>query len=336
MLGRHCGRVFLLMSRLSFELADVLVYDPVSANRNATRASLYTIGFRRIETVATVDAFLESARRRPPDLTLCEAQGTEVEICDTIQNLRQGVSAYNPFIVIVVTAWEQTSALVNRVLNSGADDLLLRPFSTTTLQARISSHIERRKGFVVTTDYVGPDRRRVGDTRPSNVNIFEPPNSLRMKALERLTSEETTQRLDRELRIARDMLSAEKLRRDAFQLCIVWRLMSDKNPAGDDYAVDLARLREKARAIARRCADTEYGNRAIEWCESVEAAIEGLEVGIDRNASMHMLGHASLNLSAIFSPDKTEQEHLEEVDATVAIIKARNASKPALQDSSAA
>ena len=313
------------MSRLSFDTAEVLVYDPVSSNRNATRASLYTIGFRRIETVATIDAFVESVRRRPPDLALCEAQGSENEICDTIQSLRQGAATYNPFIVIVVTAWEQTSVIVNRVLNSGADDLLLRPFSTTTLQARIRSHIERRKGFVVTTDYVGPDRRRAGDTRPSNVNIFEPPNSLRMKAHERLTSEEATQRLDLELKTARDTLTIEKLRRDAFQLCILWRLISDKNPAGEDYAADLARMREKARAISRRCLDEH--DKAIEWCESVQAAVEGLEVGIDRNASMHMLGHAALNLSAIFTPEKTEQEHLEEVDATVSIIKARNQPK---------
>jgi DNA-binding response OmpR family regulator len=314
------------MSRLSFDTAEVLVYDPVSTNRNATRASLYTIGFRRIETVATIDAFVESVRRRPPDLALCEAQGTDAETCDAIQTLRQGVATYNPFIVIIVTAWEQTGALVTRVLNSGADDLLLRPFSTTTLQARIRSHIERRKGFVVTTDYIGPDRRRPGDTRVSNVNLFAPPNSLRMKAYERLTSEEATQRLDLELKTARDTLSAEKLRRDAFQLCILWRLMSDKNPATEDYAADLARLRDKSRAISRRCLDTEY-DKAVEWCESVQAAIEGLEVGIDRNASMHMLGHAALNLSAIFTPDKTEQEHLEEVDATVAVIKARDAPK---------
>ncbi|HUO92994.1 MAG TPA: response regulator [Rhizomicrobium sp.] len=314
------------MSRLSFDTAEVLVYDPVSSNRNATRASLYQIGFRRIETVATIDAFVESVRRRPPDLALCEAQGTEAETCDTIQNLRQGATTYNPFIVIIVTAWEQTSALVNRVLNSGADDLLLRPFSTTTLQARVRSHIERRKGFVVTTDYIGPDRRRAGDPTPSNINIFEPPNSLRMKAHERLTSEEATQRLDKELKTARDTLSTEKLRRDTFQVCILWRLIGDINPASEEYARELAHLRDKARAISRRCSDIEF-EKAVEWCESVQAAIEGLEVGIDRNASMHMLGHAALNLSAIFTPEKTEQEHLKEVDATVVMIKARSAPK---------
>ena len=42
------------MARLSYETAETLVYDPVSANRTATRAALYTLGFRRIETVATI------------------------------------------------------------------------------------------------------------------------------------------------------------------------------------------------------------------------------------------------------------------------------------------
>ncbi len=72
------------MSRLSFDTAETLVYDPVSANRNATRASLYTLGFRRIETVGSIEAFVECVRRRPPDLALCEAQGTDAELCDTI------------------------------------------------------------------------------------------------------------------------------------------------------------------------------------------------------------------------------------------------------------
>lgn len=313
------------MSRLSFDTAEVLVFDPVSANRNATRAALYTIGFRRIETVGAMDAFIESIRRRPPDLALCELQGTEAELCETVQSLRQGLATYNPFIVIIVTAWEQTSALVARVLNSGADDLLLRPFSTANLATRIRSHVERRKGFVITSDYIGPDRRRDA-SRPSNANLFEPPNSLRMKAQERMTTEEATQRLDQELKKARDLLTAEKLRRDAFQLCVLWRLMHQRAPASSEFDIDLAKLREKTRAISRRCLDTEF-EHATSWCDAILDAIEGLEVGVDRNASMHLLGHAALNLTETFSPEKTEQEHLEAVDATVALVRARMATK---------
>src|SRR6185437_795248 len=128
MLGASLGRV--RMTRLSFDSAETLVYDPVSANRAATRAALYNLGFRRIETVTSLEALSECILHRPPDLAICEAQGAESELCSMIQTLRQGGSGYNPFLVIIVTAWENHNSLVARVLNSGADDLLLRPFST--------------------------------------------------------------------------------------------------------------------------------------------------------------------------------------------------------------
>ena len=93
--GRQRQRVGILSgtSRLSFETAETLVYDPVSANRNATRASLYNLGFRRIETIGSLEAFTECIRKRPPDLALCEAQGADAELCGMIQSLRQGTAA---------------------------------------------------------------------------------------------------------------------------------------------------------------------------------------------------------------------------------------------------
>ena len=64
-----------VMSKLSFDTCDVLIYDPVPSNRAATRAALYALGFRRTETVSTLEAFLESMQKSPPDIALCEAQG---------------------------------------------------------------------------------------------------------------------------------------------------------------------------------------------------------------------------------------------------------------------
>jgi len=309
------------MARLSYETANTLVYDPVAAHRTATRAVLYTLGFRTIETVGSVESFSEAIRRRPPDLALCEAQGADAELCDMIQTLRQGSGAYNPFLVIIVTAWEKNHTLVNRVLNSGADDLLLRPFSTALLRTRIDTHVERRKRFVITHDYVGPDRRS-DPTRASNVELFEPPNSLKMKAQEGLTTEEATVRLDEELKGARDALNAEKLRRDAFQICILWRLLQDGD--GLSYAQDLIKLSKLTHAVAKRCRDTAF-ETATQWCDSVQSAVEGLEFGVDRNASMHLLGHASLNLNHALQPQKTVPELLETAETTVAVIRARQA-----------
>ena len=309
------------MGRLSFDSVDALIYDPVSANRTATRAALYALGFRRTETVSTLEAFVEAIQKSPPDIALCEAQGAAEELCQAIQQMRQGGAGHNPFIVIIVTAWEKSPALINRVVSSGADDLLLRPFSTALLGQRIEAHVDRRKSFVITTDYVGPDRRK-DDSRPNSAELFAPPNSLKMKAKDKMSPEAIAKKLDTELKSARDMLVSEKLRRDSFQVCILWRLMQEALPVRG-APPELDKLCQLVRSIDHRSRESEFAPPQ-EWCESLLAAAEGLNLGVDRNASMHLLGHAALSLHQAFHPEKTSADQLAEIDATVAIIRARN------------
>jgi DNA-binding response OmpR family regulator len=309
------------MSKLSFDSVDVLIYDPVPANRNATRAAMYSLGFRRTETVPSLEAFVQAVQAAPPDIALCEAQGAAEELCTIIQQMRQGGAGYNPFIVIIVTAWEKSGALINRVVSSGADDLLLRPFSTALLGQRIEAHVDRRKGFVITTEYVGPDRRR-DTSRASRVELFEPPNSLKMKAKDKLSNEAIARRLDAELKSAREKLNAEKLRRDSFQVCILWRLLQAQPLLPGPVPSDLIKLQVLAKSIEARSRDSEFA-AAAEWCQSVLASAEGLAVGVDRNASMHLLGHAALSLHQFFYPETTAAEQLTEIDATVALIRSR-------------
>jgi len=309
------------MGRLSYDSVDVLIYDPVSSNRTATRSALYSLGFRRTETVSTLEAFIDAMQTNPPDIALCEAQGADEELCATIQQLRQGSAGHNPFIVIIVTAWDKNTTLINRVVSSGADDLLLRPFSTSLLGQRIESHVDRRKGFIITTDYVGPDRRREGG-RASNVELFDPPNSLRMKAKDRLSGDDIARKLDAELRVARAKLTTEKLRRDSFQVCVLWRLLQDQPCIAGQAPPDLIKLKLLAKAIETRAKDGEFAS-GVEWCQSVLASAEGLVAGVDRNASMHLLGHAALSLHQVFYPDKTPDDQLSEVDAAVEAIRSR-------------
>jgi DNA-binding response OmpR family regulator len=310
------------MARLSFDSVDALIYDPVSSNRTATRSALYSLGFRKIETVSTLEAFIDAVQTNPPDIALCEAQGADEELCATIQQLRQGSAGHNPFIVIIVTAWEKNTTLINRVVSSGADDLLLRPISTALLGQRIEAHVDRRKGFIITTDYVGPDRRR-DSVRVSNVELFDPPNSLKMKAKDRLSGDDIARKLDAELRVAREKLTTEKLRRDSFQVCVLWRLLQDQPCIAGQSPPDLIKLQLLAKTVEARAKDSEFAS-GVEWCQSVLASAEGLVAGVDRNASMHLLGHAALSLHQVFYPDKTPDEQLTEIDAAVEAIRSRS------------
>ncbi len=310
------------MARLSYDSVEALIYDPVSANRTATRAALYSLGFRRTETVPTLEGMVEIIQKQTPDLVLAETQGAADELCLAIQQLRQGSAGYNPFIVIIVTAWEKSSALITKVVNSGADDLLLRPFSTALLGTRIEAHIERRKGFVITTDYVGPDRRRdVG--RTADAEMFDPPNSLKMKAKDKMSADLIAKKLDAELQVAREKLTVEKLRRDSFQVCILWRLLQDQSLNTPQFAADLIKLGNLTRAVERRCADSGQ-EKAQERCSSILTLTDSMRNGADLRAAMSPLGAAALGLNQLICPEKSPADQLNEIDATVAIIRARN------------
>jgi DNA-binding response OmpR family regulator len=310
------------MARLCYDSVEALIYDPVSANRTATRAALYSLGFRRTETVPTLESMIEVIQRQPPDIVLAEAQGAADELCLAIQQLRQGAAGYNPFIVIIVTAWEKSESLITKVVNSGADDLLLRPFSTSLLGARVEAHIDRRKGFVITTDYVGPDRRR-SNPRDKDVEMFDPPNSLKMKAKDKLSAEMIAKRLDDDLKVARDRLIGEKLRRDSFQICILWRLIQEQRAGAPQFEVDMRKLTNLTRSIDRRLAGGEH-DQAQELCAAILGAVEGLQLAVDRNASMHLLGRGALSLHQYLCPEKSPSDQLNEIDSTVAIIRARS------------
>jgi DNA-binding response OmpR family regulator len=311
------------MTRLSYDTALAVVYDPVAANRNATRAALYMLGFRHIETMATLEAFAEYLFKTPPDLAVCEVQGAEAQLCELIQSLRQGAGE-NPFLVVIVTAWENSNALVTRILNSGADDLLLRPFSVSQLGQRIRTHVERRKGFVITTDYIGPDRRRQDNDRASNTELYHPPNSLKMKSADGLSGEDAFVRLESELRTAREVFGSEKLRRDSFQICVLWRLLEGYAPGAPQYELDLAKITGLTKSVSSRCAGTDQA-AAVQWCDEILDAIDGLGKGVERNATMHLLGKAAMRLGQVFDPNTPAPQRASQIDAIVAAVRGRQA-----------
>src|SRR6185437_280407 len=190
-----------------YELAEILVCDPVAPHRAATRSALYALGCRRVSIVGSLRDFLESMEARPPDLAICEAQVGLRDLCEAIMELRRG-KGYNPFLIIIVTAWAVDAAVASQVIGSGADGFLLRPFSAGTLDQRMRAHVLQQKPFVVTESYVGPERRCSGE-RPSSAFSFAPPNLLKMKMEARGNVDEAIRRFNAELLLARATLVKE-------------------------------------------------------------------------------------------------------------------------------
>src|SRR5258706_4736794 len=240
------------MSRLH-ETAAALIYDPIGPNRIATRASLHSVGFRRVDLAPSLDVLRERLRLRSPDLLLVEVAGAENEVCELVQAVRQGRLGDNPFIVIIVTTWRRDGSIVAQVLNSGADDLIARPVSAHMLGERIKAFAERRKRFVVTMDYIGPDRRP--EPRGQGAECVEVPNPLNIRATPNLQEEEGDRQIAAAIRRGRETLDSQKTRRDAVQLCLQWRMLEQRVPGARDFREILPRIHRLAAAMKRRIGD---------------------------------------------------------------------------------
>ena len=317
-----------MIAKRFFETARVLVYDPVASNRNATRASLHSLGYRNVDSVAALDILANRLQTEPPDLLLAEIAGAERETCALIQSVRQGQLADNPFIVIIATTWRRDGSIIGLVVNSGADDLVARPVSTTMLGERIRMLAERRKGFVVTYDYIGPDRRRNTRADGPSAECVEAPNPLNMRMMEGFSDEEAARHLLETVQHGKEKLNREKVRRDAVQLCLQWRMLEKRTPGGRDFCEVLPRLGRIATEMKRRATLTGQ-DQAQKWCDSVIQSVQGLTALTVRtpNAAsqaeyqplMGPLGHAALTLGQMFAAEEVTSEKMVELDDIVAV-----------------
>src|SRR3546814_14054009 len=81
------------------------------------------------------------------------------DACAMVQAIRHNQLGSNPFVPIIFTTWEADADVVRRVVDSGADDLLIKTLSPAQLLTRINSLVSQRKPFIVTSDYYGTQRR---------------------------------------------------------------------------------------------------------------------------------------------------------------------------------
>ncbi|MSP94968.1 MAG: hypothetical protein EXR00_06810, partial [Alphaproteobacteria bacterium] len=107
------------MTKRLLETAHILIYDPVPANGNLSRACLLNLGYRNIELVITLDALENRLKVCSPDLLLCEVAAAEAEVCRLIQSVRQGSVGDSPFPVVIAITWRPDSPTVGQVLRSG-------------------------------------------------------------------------------------------------------------------------------------------------------------------------------------------------------------------------
>ncbi len=255
------------MDNYSFENIRVLVGDPNREVRDGIRGGLYGKGFRTIMVTDRMSAVETAVAANKVDLIICDTELQGGNLYDLVHKNRHHELGDNPFIVVTALITAPTPQLVKKIFDAGCDDLIPKPISTGLLFARVLKLAHNRKPFVVTSDYIGPDRSAKPQAGTQQVPLIDVPNPLKAKA----TNDASAEGLQAEIDRVANVLNEQKMERHAYQIdYLVERIVPlyEDGTADKSIVPHLDRLLYASEDISRRLKGTRY-HHVGELCRSM-------------------------------------------------------------------
>jgi DNA-binding response OmpR family regulator len=260
------------MNELKLKNVNMVLVDHRTQVRTGLRMALNEAGLSNSNIIDGPDSgtVLEALQlSNPPDILICDAASQGADLVKTFHAIRHNEIGQNPFVAMIAVTWDPTAVTINRVANSGADFILAAPFSPQQLLDRITSLVHHRVPFIVTSDYIGPDRRYKSRTN-STIPLIEVPNSLREKAMGSFNAKQFRLRVDN----AVGGINGQKMERHAVALAVhaevlVGQFEHDRKAVDSDR---LGRLRAAANDLKWRARDAGL-LPIIELCEALYSVV---------------------------------------------------------------
>jgi len=287
-------------AKATYQNVDLLLVDPKAQNRSSLRHTLNDLDFCEIRFGSSIGDVLRAIETRLPDLLITDSDLQDGDVCKMIKGIRSHQIGPNPFLPIIVITWNPSSELVERVVNSGADDLLVQPISRSRLRDRINALTFNRKPFVVTATYIGPDRRKQPRPGRMEVPLVEVPNTLKARA----TGMVDVAQMQRAIDAMIDRVNGQKMERDAFH--IDW-LVNQILPAYEANRIDqnlhrnLRELLMTSRDCLHRLGGTRY-EYISELCEAMISVVNRLGKSPQHpdEKDLHLLPELSVAIRVAF------------------------------------
>jgi len=159
---------------------DIFLGEPNEQVRESMRSMMRGEGLRRTRTFGRIDDLTTALKEMSPDL-LVVADDMAPNIFEIIRDIRQFRFGRNPFVMITMMVTADKDVNTKKAILAGCDDVMIKPVSPGRLLDRVAHFTFNRIPFIVTTDYLGPERRRQTD-RPSAIKQLVVVNSLLAKA----------------------------------------------------------------------------------------------------------------------------------------------------------
>lgn len=284
------------MGEFRFENVRLLLADPNPQVRYGLKSALFHEGFRDVLDCASYPPVLEAVKRNIIDVMICDVDMPGGNICNLVHQVRHHKVGANPFLVVLAVVGGPTEQVIRQVVDCGADDIIVKPFSPETLLNRIKLLARGRKPFVVTHDYIGPDRRKQPREGAQPAALLEVPNPLRSKAVANADSASLQRLID----TAAARINQQKMERYAAQIGylaerITPHFVDGRLAAGEpgllaEILGHLRRLSYVAEDLGYRMRGTPYAHVA-ELALSLIGVADRIRISLEEPGNEHAQGN---------------------------------------------
>jgi DNA-binding response OmpR family regulator len=295
----------------------ILFGEPESNLRHAIRAALNREGYANVEDFEKIANLREAVAKKDPDLIVLDSEMDSENADRIVTDIRYGKLGRNPFVPVIVTIWEPEREQVRRVASSGCDDMLVKPLSPAQMFDRIKVLVNNRKPFVVTSDYIGPDRRKDPD-RGSEIPTIDVPNTLRAKVKGEPVNRSA---LASAINEAQSEINDQRLKRNAFQIAFLVNLLLPelkKLEVTDERIKTVDRLIEVSRDTGNRMKGTEY-EHVNTLCSAMIRVASSISDTISHPDSkdVELLKPMSEAILAAFNPDASAADMARQISGAI-------------------
>ena len=241
----------------NIEDVRITLCEPNSELRMSLKMAFQGIGIRDLDDGASLRGVENVLELGEVDLLIWDTSCAGGDVCKFTHNIRHHRLGKNPFLPIITMVTDATPVNIRKVMESGPDDLVVKPISTGFLFNRIMSMVERKRLFVVTSDYIGPERRKKNRLPQVSPQVMEVPNPLR----DRATGVEDTSGLQKAIDNAIANLNDRKMSQHAIRIADQVELIVPifkKGGGGERVLAHLDRLQYASEDLAHRVNGTPY------------------------------------------------------------------------------
>ncbi|MEZ5937547.1 MAG: response regulator [Hyphomonadaceae bacterium] len=139
----------------------VLLVDDHHFMRSVWRALLDGLGFREIVDCRDSEAAFTHLRQGKFDLIVTDYHLGDVNGAEFARMLRAQEDPACHLVPIIGCTADTRRAVISDMIDSGMDEVLAKPVSARIAWSKFHAIAERRRPFVRTNVFFGPDRRRL-------------------------------------------------------------------------------------------------------------------------------------------------------------------------------